>query len=656
MTEVEFILPERVDVDVAVGRHRVKHVATPPHAVVATHDLVQATTRTSIDRLTQEDGSLVWIVRRRVHAPPPPANVLICTDQPVIVEDRLLASGVRWISPEPTTELPAEGLTALRDAATESWEGALSLRAATAEQEGLRPPQVGAVHALLAHWTVSAAPSTVIMPTGSGKTETMLALLAHERPRNCLVVVPSVALRHQIARKFESFGLLKPLGLLSAHAMTPVVGTVGGHLDVAEATSMLNSCNVIVTTMSSLSGSAPEVRQLLAESIDLLLLDEAHHVPARTWLELRDRAVEASCRVVQFTATPFRGDRKLVTGKVAYRYPLSKAQEDGLFTEVRYQAVFELDPNQADRAIAVGALTQLDDDLSQGLDHVLLARVDQIDRCEVIADLYKELTDHSVGVLHSQLPAADLRDGHAALLSGETRIVVCVDMLGEGFDLPKLKIAAIHDPHRSLGITLQFIGRFAREHPDLGHATVVANAADTKFEARLAELYADDAEWNRLLRRLHEGAVVRQERRLDFIDGFEPALDLASIQTLTPKMSTVCYRVPPGAWSPSAVIEKIGGAEVEDSAFNAEENTALYVTRSDSRVQWGEAADLIDRVRIDVQTATPGIEFEAAWQKKEVMMYRKQAFYVVSREDLISSKRAAGREKDLEDIRLLELK
>lgn len=63
-----------------------------------------------------------------------------------------------------------------------------------------------------------------------------------------------------------------------------------------------------------------------------------------------------------------------------------------------------------------------------------------------------------------------------------------------------------------------------------------------------------------------------------------------------------------------------------------------------------------DRVRIDVQTATPGIEFEEAWQRKEAMNYRKQAFYVVAIEDLIASKRAAGRDKDLEDIRLLELK
>jgi hypothetical protein len=62
-----------------------------------------------------------------------------------------------------------------------------------------------------------------------------------------------------------------------------------------------------------------------------------------------------------------------------------------------------------------------------------------------------------------------------------------------------------------------------------------------------------------------------------------------------------------------------------------------------------------DWVRIDVQTATPGIHFDAAWQKREVMQYTGQAFYVVSREDLMASKLAAGRTVDLEDVRLLKL-
>ncbi len=61
-----------------------------------------------------------------------------------------------------------------------------------------------------------------------------------------------------------------------------------------------------------------------------------------------------------------------------------------------------------------------------------------------------------------------------------------------------------------------------------------------------------------------------------------------------------------------------------------------------------------DRVRIDVQTATPGIDFAEAWERRETMEYRGQKLCVVSRPDLIAAKRAAGRPRDLEDLRILE--
>ena len=62
-----------------------------------------------------------------------------------------------------------------------------------------------------------------------------------------------------------------------------------------------------------------------------------------------------------------------------------------------------------------------------------------------------------------------------------------------------------------------------------------------------------------------------------------------------------------------------------------------------------------DRVRIDVQTATPGLRFQDAWQNRKVMEYQGQTLYVVSRDDLIASKRAAGRDVDLQDVHLLVL-
>ncbi len=61
-----------------------------------------------------------------------------------------------------------------------------------------------------------------------------------------------------------------------------------------------------------------------------------------------------------------------------------------------------------------------------------------------------------------------------------------------------------------------------------------------------------------------------------------------------------------------------------------------------------------DRVRIDPQTATPGLHFGTAWQRRQEMTYKGQPLYVVSRRDLIASKRASGRPVDLEDVRLLD--
>jgi predicted nucleotidyltransferase len=62
-----------------------------------------------------------------------------------------------------------------------------------------------------------------------------------------------------------------------------------------------------------------------------------------------------------------------------------------------------------------------------------------------------------------------------------------------------------------------------------------------------------------------------------------------------------------------------------------------------------------DRVRIDVQTLTPGLNFKTAWKRRKVMTYQGQKFYIVSLEDLVASKIAAGRNIDLEDVRLLKL-
>jgi hypothetical protein len=90
-----------------------------------------------------------------------------------------------------------------------------------------------------------------------------------------------------------------------------------------------------------------------------------------------------------------------------------------------------------------------------------------------------------------------------------------------------------------------------------------------------------------------------------------------------------------------------------DALFEAGLGTASLISAQDLLAH--EITVFKDRVRIDVQTSTPGIKFESAWGKRVTMDFQGQMFHVLSKEDLIASKRATGRAVDLEDVRLLEL-
>jgi hypothetical protein len=63
-----------------------------------------------------------------------------------------------------------------------------------------------------------------------------------------------------------------------------------------------------------------------------------------------------------------------------------------------------------------------------------------------------------------------------------------------------------------------------------------------------------------------------------------------------------------------------------------------------------------DRVRVDVQTSTPGIEFQDVWKNKKIVRHNNQDFFILSIDDLITSKVASGRKVDLEDVEVLKKK
>ena len=120
-------------------------------------------------------------------------------------------------------------------------------------------------------------------------------------------------------------------------------------------------------------------------------------------------------------------------------------------------------------------------------------------------------------------------------------------------------------------------------------------------------------------------------------------------------IASILHGVPRATFDLDILIEPTpdNAQHLLDALWEARLGTASMITAEELLKQ--EITIFKDRIRIDVQTSTPGLQFAEAWQRRETMDYQGQTFDVVSREDLISSKRAAGRPRDLEDVRLLEL-
>lgn len=142
------------------------------------------------------------------------------------------------------------------------------------DQKGLRNPQLGAVYALLSHWTVSKEIATVVMPTGVGKTETMLSLLISDSSKRLLVTVPSEALRKQLAGKFVQLGLLEELGLIDKTKVeTPKVGVFAESFQSnQELIDFIKECNVIVTTVQLLAKQPDSLLEEISKLFRIILL------------------------------------------------------------------------------------------------------------------------------------------------------------------------------------------------------------------------------------------------------------------------------------------------------------------------------------------------------------------------------------------------
>ena len=220
-------IPERYSVDLAVDGFRVTCMASPQKEVSVTLEPFRSrgpTCRRVLARTENGDKLIIEFATFNDEYDPDISGV-IRARQPLVNGDVLISETARFR--EPPVEL--SDITDIREQARTSWTEGIAYRTEITNdtgavlRAGLRLPQVGALHAVASHWTLGHDPAIVVMPTGTGKTEVMIAASVATACDRLLVIIPTDALREQTASKFQTYGLLREIGIIGA-LPHPVVG------------------------------------------------------------------------------------------------------------------------------------------------------------------------------------------------------------------------------------------------------------------------------------------------------------------------------------------------------------------------------------------------------------------------------------------------
>lgn len=459
---------------------------------------------------------------------------------------------------------------------------------------GFRKPQRAAAFAIFSHLdSEPAVPGIVVMPTGTGKTDTIFAVVIAALFPRTLLIVPTDALRNQIGDRLASLTRLRAINAISADMLSPVVHRVDGR-DAALEKDAIAGANVTIATPSALAQLSDDELNVFVANYTHLIFDEAHHVTAATWGRIRKAFGPKP--TVYFTATPFRLDKQRLDGKIVFNYSLSQAQRDKYFQSIDFFPVREYVTSEIDRTIAAKAVELLAADVEAGYDHILMARCAQIVKANQVFKLYAELgADFEPVVIHSK--SKDKERDLERIKERQSRIVVCVDMFGEGFDLPELKIAAIHDQHQSPAVTLQFIGRLTRTDRRLGTAKFVANIANQRADSPMRRLYEESADWSLIIRDVSTERIGRELARQEFEARFQGETDGAKIAALNPapNLSTLAYRVSLRDWSPQSV-QRLGSPKetLELHSISDDGSIVMAVTNEVAPVAWARSQSIYD--------------------------------------------------------------
>jgi superfamily II DNA or RNA helicase len=336
----------------------------------------------------------------------------------------------------------------------------------------------------------------IVLPVGCGKSGTIAITPFAFRSVRTLVVAPNVAIAKQLFADVDpsANGHFYPArGVLNEGPYPEPVEIRGATVNRSD----LDESEIVVTNIQQLQGSENRwLQDLPGDFFDLILFDEGHHNVAATWTTLKEKFPAA--KIVNFSATPLRADGQLMAGRILYSYPIVSAiragyvkslkavvlnprtlryvrNEDGQEIEVSLDEVRRLGEQDADfrRSIVTSAetLNTIVDASIRELDRLRVASGDRtlkiiasalnFAHCHQIVEAYRA-RGRRADFVHSREDGRANEQVMRRLDADQLDVIVQVRKLGEGFDHPKLAVAAVFSVFGSLSPFVQFVGRIMR--------------------------------------------------------------------------------------------------------------------------------------------------------------------------------------------------
>ena len=366
------------------------------------------------------------------------------------------------------------------------------------EQSPLRECQQEALQSLV-QWfqddPTKDSTAVVVMPTGSGKSDVICCLPFHiggaiakgmlsrdvvNISQPVLVIAPGIDILNQLEKDLPTYFVRR--GFLSEREAGEIysVHVVKRTADVNELDKN-RSDNIILSNSQKWrhQDGIPIYRSLPDDLFSMVIVDEAHHLPAKQWQEIIKKFSDHA-KVVFFTATPYRSDGQEITkdraiSNFGYAYELRRedAIDRGWIRDVTFTALQgplqPLPPNQQVLARVIERLEEKNrvSPLPGEHKHAALIIAKSIDEAEDIKAICINtllFPKRKVALLHSEKfkggkKRSDVTD---RIKEGRYSIVIVVNMLREGFDYPPFSIAGIVTGIRSQAKFEQFVGRIQR--------------------------------------------------------------------------------------------------------------------------------------------------------------------------------------------------